>query len=92
MICYTKIVPKMVGVNLANFYDKLPLDVQFLYHINKKIENGILSKSLNYEIELINKCVNKKGLSITELDKYLIKWLVLNLNECWACSLFSYSH
>jgi hypothetical protein len=56
MICYTKIVPKMVGVNLANFY-----------------ENGILSKSLNYEIELINKCVNKKGLSITELDKYLIK-------------------
>ncbi|MBT2720330.1 hypothetical protein J7E67_04415 [Bacillus sp. ISL-46] len=65
----------MVGVNLANFYDKLPLDVlaQFLYHINKKIENGILSKSLNYEIELINNCVNKKGLSITELDKYLIK-------------------
>ncbi|SMQ77446.1 hypothetical protein SAMN05444673_2771 [Bacillus sp. OV166] len=60
---------------MANFYDKLPLDVlvQFLYHINKKIENAILSKSLNYEIELINKCVNKKGLSITELDKYLIK-------------------
>jgi hypothetical protein len=57
MICYTKIVPKMVGVKLANVYDKLPLDIlaQFLYHINKKIENGILSKSLNYEIELINK-------------------------------------
>jgi hypothetical protein len=75
MVCYTKIVPKMVGVNLANFYDKLPLDVlaQFLYHINKKIEKGILSKSLNYEIDLINKSVKKKGLSITELDKYLKK-------------------
>ncbi len=73
MVCYTKIVPKMVGVNLANFYDKLPLDVlaQFLYHINKKIEKGILSKSLNYEIDLINKSVMKKGLSISELDKYL---------------------
>lgn len=67
--------PKMVGVNLANFYDKLPLDVlaQFLYHINKKIEKGILSKSLNYEIDLINKSVKKKGLSVTELDKYLAK-------------------
>ena len=59
------------GGNLANFYDKLPLDVQFLYHINKKIENGILSKSLNYEIELICKSVKKKGLSLTDLEKYL---------------------
>ena len=66
---------KMVGVNLVNFYDNLPLDVlaQFLYHINKKIEKGILSKSLNYEIDLIYKAVKKKGLKISELNKFLMK-------------------
>lgn len=63
----------MVGVNLANLYDQLPLDMvaQFFYHINKKIEKGKLSKSLNYEIELICKSVKKKGLSMTDLEKYL---------------------
>lgn len=58
---------------MTNFYDKLPLDVlaQFLYHINKKIEKGILSKAMNYEFELINKSVKKKGLSLSELNNYL---------------------
>lgn len=60
---------------MVNFYDNLPLDVlaQFLYHINKKIEKGKLSKSLNYEIDLIDKSVKKKGLKISELNKFLMK-------------------
>jgi hypothetical protein len=63
----------MAGVNLANFYDQLPLDMvaHFFYHINKKVEKGKLSKSLNYEIDLIYKAVKKKGLSMTDLEKYL---------------------
>ncbi|MEH7155221.1 hypothetical protein [Neobacillus drentensis] len=60
---------------MANFYDQLPVDMvaQFFYHINKKIEQEKLSKSLNYEIELIGKSVKKKGLSVTDLEQYLIK-------------------
>ena len=63
----------MAEVNLANIYDQLPLDMvaQFFYHINKKVEKGKLSKSLNYEIDLIYKAVKKKGLSMTDLEKYL---------------------
>lgn len=73
MVCLSKRVPKMVGENVANFYDKLSLDMlaQFFYHINKKIENGKLSKTLNYEIELIYKTVLKKGLKMTDLEKFL---------------------
>lgn len=61
------------GANLKSLYDKLPLDMlaQFFYHINKSIEKGIQSKSMNYEIELIKKSVKERGISITDLDKYL---------------------
>ncbi|MBT2655067.1 hypothetical protein J7E81_07345 [Bacillus sp. ISL-18] len=58
---------------LPNLYDKLPIDVlaQFYFHINKNIEKEILSKAMYYEIKLIKKSVIKKGLQITDLDRYI---------------------
>lgn len=48
------------------FYDELPLEslVQFYYHINKNIEEGILSTAMYAELELIRDSVEKHGLRI----------------------------
>jgi len=66
-------IPKLEDLFLPNLYDKLPIDVlaQFYYHIIKNIESGILSKAMYYEIKLIKKSVIKKGLQITDLDRYI---------------------
>lgn len=67
---------------MVNLYDELPIDVlaQYFYFIYKNIEEGILSKSMYYEIKLIKKSVKKKGISITDLHKYLSKPLTITKN------------
>jgi len=54
------------GVSL---YDRLPIAMLagFYYHINKNIENGILSNAMYHEINLIKQVAKKKGISLTHL-------------------------
>lgn len=54
------------GVSL---YDRLPIEMLagFYYHINKNIENGILSDAMYHEINLIKQVAEKKGISLTYL-------------------------
>ncbi|WP_186668724.1 hypothetical protein [Sporosarcina sp. BP05] len=54
------------GVSL---YDRLPLEMLagFYYHINKNIENGILTNAMYHEIDLIKQIATKKGISLTDL-------------------------
>ncbi|XJZ28695.1 hypothetical protein ACF5W4_07885 [Bacillota bacterium Lsc_1132] len=58
---------------LSSFYDKLPLETlaQFFYYINRNIEQGILSKAMYYEMELIKKSARKHGLSVEDLNQFL---------------------
>ena len=51
-----------------NFYEKLPnnLLIDFYHEINKNIENGILTKSMYYELGLIISVMDRKGI---QLDK-----------------------
>jgi len=61
-----------------SLYDKLPLEMLsgFYYHINKNIEEGILSDSMYHEIRLIRQVAMKKGISLTYLYNKgsLTKW------------------
>ena len=48
-----------------SMYDKIPIRMLagFYYHINKNIEDGILSDAMYHEINLINQVASKKGIS-----------------------------
>ena len=50
-------------------YDRMPVKLLagFYYHINKNINNGILSNAMYHEINLIKQVAVKKGISLTHL-------------------------
>jgi len=53
----------------VSLYDELSLEMLagFYYHINKNIENGILSNAMYHEINLIKQVAIKQGISLTFL-------------------------
>jgi len=53
----------------VSMYDRLPIEILagFYYHINKNIEDGILSNAMYHEINLIKQVATKKGISLTYL-------------------------
>jgi len=53
----------------ASLYDRLPVEMLagFYYHINKNIENGVLTNAMYHEIDLIKQVAIKKGISLTYL-------------------------
>jgi hypothetical protein len=52
-----------------SLYDRIPIKLLagFYYHINKNIEDGILSDAMYHEINLIKQVAKKKGISLTHL-------------------------
>jgi hypothetical protein len=57
---------------LSSLYDQLPVDFlsSFYFEIKKNIEKGILTEAMNFELNLIVKAAQKKGVAIEELHNY----------------------
>jgi len=51
-----------------NFYEKLPnnLLIDFYHEINRNIENGIITKTMYYELGLLISVMNRKGIKVEQ--------------------------
>ncbi|MGG5253627.1 hypothetical protein ACQYAD_09035 [Neobacillus sp. SM06] len=70
---------------MCSLYEQLPSEVlvQFYYYINRNIEQEILSKAMNVEIELIEKSAQKRGLPLEDLKKLAAE---LSIQREWEIS------
>lgn len=66
---YTVNEEKLLLNDVISLYDHLPVEILagFYYHINKNVEDGILSDAMYHEINLIERAAKKRGVSLNDL-------------------------